>query len=282
MPDVLAPLRNFPKKHDFLVCIDSDGCVFDTVEIKHKECFIPATIQHWSLQPVARKAREMAEFVNIYSRDRGINRFLALVKLFDLLGSAAPAIPGLRAWIQRETKLGSESLRMEVERTGDPDLRQAYHWSLAVNGRIEELVRNCTPFRLVRESLEHVSRWADILVTSTTPCDALRREWSEHGIEHYPTVIAGQELGAKREHIGIVMARGYFPDNAIMIGDAPGDYKAAQANGIHFFPINPRCEEASWEKFFREAAGNFQKGEYTGAYEQALVADFLARLPEHL
>ncbi len=170
--------------------------------------------------------REMAEFVNIYSRDRGINRFLALVKLFDLLGSAAPAIPGVRAWIQRETKLGNESLRIEVERTGNADLLQAYQWSLAVNARIEELVRNCPPFPLVRESLEHVSQWADILVTSTTPCEALRREWSEHAIEHYPAVIAGQELGAKREHIGIVMAQGYDRNKAIMIGDAPGDLQS--------------------------------------------------------
>ena len=26
------------------VGIDSDGCAFDTMEVKHKECFIPNTI----------------------------------------------------------------------------------------------------------------------------------------------------------------------------------------------------------------------------------------------
>lgn len=275
------PLRTFPKKHEYLVCIDSDGCVFDSVELKHKECFIPATIQHWGLQPVARTVREMAEFVNIYSRDRGINRFLALVKLFDLLGTAAPHVPGVRAWIQRESKLGNDSLRVEVERSGDADLRQAYEWSLGVNARVAELVRNCPPFPLVRESLERISHWADILVTSTTPRETLRREWSEHAIDRYPAVIAGQELGAKREHIGIVMAQGYQRDKAIMIGDAPGDLNAARVNGIHFFPINPRGEEASWKNFHDEAANRFRHGEYTDDYEQALAADFLERLPEH-
>ena len=31
---------------EFLVGIDSDGCAFDTMELKHKECFIPNTIKY--------------------------------------------------------------------------------------------------------------------------------------------------------------------------------------------------------------------------------------------
>src|SRR5512141_2466189 len=65
MSDAQAPLKNFPNKHDFLVAIDSDGCAFDTMEIKHKECFIPNIIKHWDLQPVSKFARAAAEFVNL-------------------------------------------------------------------------------------------------------------------------------------------------------------------------------------------------------------------------
>ena len=72
-------------KHSFFVGIDSDGCAFDTMEIKHKECFIPNIIKHWDLQPVSKYAREAAEFVNLYSKWRGINRWPALIKVFDLL-----------------------------------------------------------------------------------------------------------------------------------------------------------------------------------------------------
>ena len=53
MSDPQAPLKNFDKQHDFLVAIDSDGCVFDSMEIKHKECFIPNIINSWSLQAVS-------------------------------------------------------------------------------------------------------------------------------------------------------------------------------------------------------------------------------------
>ncbi len=38
MTDPQSPLRNFQKTAEFFVGIDSDGCAFDTTEVKHKEC----------------------------------------------------------------------------------------------------------------------------------------------------------------------------------------------------------------------------------------------------
>src|SRR3990172_7339012 len=85
MSDSARPLRDFKPQHGFFIGIDSDGCAFDTMEIKHKECFAPNIIKHWNLQPVSKYAREAAEFVNLYSKWRGINRWPALVMVFDLL-----------------------------------------------------------------------------------------------------------------------------------------------------------------------------------------------------
>ena len=65
--DPQAELKNFKPEHEFMVGIDSDGCAFDTMEIKHKECFIPNIIKYWNLQPVSKYARSAAEFVNLYS-----------------------------------------------------------------------------------------------------------------------------------------------------------------------------------------------------------------------
>ena len=75
----------FAAAHPFLICIDSDGCVFDTMEIKHKECFCPATVEHFHLQPVSRYARDAWDFVNLYSCFRGIHRLRALLKVLELL-----------------------------------------------------------------------------------------------------------------------------------------------------------------------------------------------------
>lgn len=84
-PPAAQVLVDFVPRKGFFVGIDSDGCAFDAMEIKHKECFIPNTIKHWNLQPVSSLARETAEFVNLYSTSRGLNRWIALVRVFDLL-----------------------------------------------------------------------------------------------------------------------------------------------------------------------------------------------------
>ncbi|MEE9562616.1 MAG: HAD family hydrolase, partial [Thermoanaerobaculia bacterium] len=76
-PEAAQPLAELEPQHEFFVGIDSDGCAFDTMEIKHKECFIPNIIKHWGLQPVSKYAREAAEFVNLYSQWRGTNRWPA-------------------------------------------------------------------------------------------------------------------------------------------------------------------------------------------------------------
>ena len=78
MSDPAQVLKDFKPTKEFFVGIDSDGCVFDSMEIKHKECFAPMFIKHFHLQAVSKYAREVWEFVNLYSKDRGANRFPAL------------------------------------------------------------------------------------------------------------------------------------------------------------------------------------------------------------
>ena len=123
MSDPAHLLRDLAPAREFFVGIDSDGCAFDTMEIKHKECFIPNIINHWDLQAVSKFAREAAEFVNLYSINRGVNRFPGLTMVFDLLaarpevvrrGVTPPEVPALRAWIQRETRLGNPALQAEA------------------------------------------------------------------------------------------------------------------------------------------------------------------------
>ena len=111
------------------------------------------------------------------------------------------------------------------------------------------MVRGVPPFPFVRESLEKLGGRADVLVVSATPQEALQREWDEHDLSRYVVAICGQEIGTKKECLGV--AAKYPPGHVLMIGDAPGDYKAAAANQALFFPINPGAEEASWKRFLR-------------------------------
>lgn len=289
MPVAHQPLLDFTKKHERLICIDSDGCAFDSMEIKHKECFIPHIINSWDLQYVSKYVREAAEFVNLYSKWRGINRFPALMRVFDLLaarqetlrrGYTSPETGPLRAWMARETKLGEPALAVEVERGGDPVLVRALAWSRAVNDAIAHIVRGVPPFPYVRDSLQKLQRVADVIVCSATPGEALIREWDEHGLSPYVRVIAGQEMGSKAEIIRYAMTGRYRPEDILMIGDAPGDKAAADTNGAAFYPINPGGEESSWEAFLGEALDRFLGQNYTGAYASRLLEAFDACLPE--
>jgi len=290
MSDPAAPLKEHQPKHEFLICIDSDGCAFDTMELKHKECFIPNIIKHWDLQPISKFAREAAEFVNLYSKWRGINRFPALTQTFDLLaereevkarGVKLPDVPNLRKWIASESKLGNPALEAYCARLNDLDMHRTLQWSKAVNDTVKDIVSSgLPPFPYVRESLEKAGPKADLMVCSATPVVALREEWEGQKMDHYVFTIAGQEQGKKSEHIALASEGRYDRDHILMVGDAPGDQKAAEANGALFYPINPGHEDLSWKRFNEEALDKFFAGEFAGAYQASLITEFEQYLPE--
>jgi phosphoglycolate phosphatase-like HAD superfamily hydrolase len=282
-------LAGMPVRHSTFVGIDSDGCVFDTMEIKQKQCFHPLIISHWKLEPIAKYVRETAEFVNLYSKWRGTNRILALARMFDLLrerkeiiaaGVIIPELKSLRAFTASGVALGNPELEKTVKETGDGDLESVLEWSKAVNACIGETVKRIPPFKWVRESLDRIAANSDMICVSQTPAEALMREWEENDLLNYPAVIAGQELGTKTEHIALATRGKYNPDRILMIGDAMGDLKAAKENNAHFYPINPAHEVSSWERFYREAYDRFLGGTYGGKYEESLIAEFEALLPE--
>jgi phosphoglycolate phosphatase-like HAD superfamily hydrolase len=289
-PEAAQPLADLEPRHEFFIGIDSDGCAFDTMEIKHKECFIPAIIKHWGLQPVSKYAREAAEFVNLYSKWRGINRWPALVMVFDLLreraevrsrGIEPPRAPRLREFIDDDAfPKSNDGLAAYRAEHPDAELDTAMAWTTGVNDAVADIVHGVPPFPWVRESLSALEDRADMIVVSATPVEALTREWLEHDIARFVRVIAGQELGKKALHLELA-ARGKYPaDKILMIGDAPGDMKAARANGALFYPINPGHEEESWHRFHDEAMARFLAGTYAGAYEETLIAQFDRLLPE--
>jgi histidinol phosphatase-like enzyme len=87
-------------------------------------------------------------------------------------------------------------------------------------------------------------------------------------------------MGSKTEILTAAIAKGYSPDKVLMIGDAPGDMKAAQSVKARYFPINPGHEDQSWTKFQAEAIGRFFAGTYAGEFEAALIKEFEKYLPE--
>src|SRR5216110_2485987 len=141
MSDAAQILRDFKPTREFFIGIDSDGCIFDSMEIKHKECFAPMFIKHFELQAVSKYAREVWDFVNLYSKTRGANRFPALVRALNLLRERpqviarkvhVPSTKAVEEWIARQSKLGNATLAAEVK-NGNQGLAEVKVWSDAVN-----------------------------------------------------------------------------------------------------------------------------------------------------
>jgi len=282
-------LLSFEPRHSTFVGIDSDGCVFPTMELKQKRCFHGLIVTHWHLEPIEKYVREAAEFVNLYSKHRGQNRFPCLLLTLDLLrdrpevraaGVVIPAATSLRKFIESGVPLGNPELERAVAETGDPELAALLKWSKDVNALIGKTVRNVPPFRWVPESLTAIRASSDAICVSQTPTEALVREWQDNQLMDYVAVIAGQELGTKGEHLAMATNSRYPFNKILMIGDAPGDMKAARSVKAHFYPIDPGHEEESWERFVKKAYARFLNGTYGGDYEAQLIRQFEALLPD--
>ena len=287
MTDYKAALAGFRPSHEFFVGIDSDGCAFDSMELKHKECFCPNYINYFQLQAVSKYAREAWDFVNLYSRTRGCNRFLALKASLDLLrqrpevgrrGVEIATLQRLVEFNESGNPLSNPSLEAALAQKDDEELRLILDWSLHVNRDVKRFVHGVSPFPGVRECLEKLSPVADQMVVSATPVEALTKEWHEHDIEKYVALIAGQEVGSKIETLAATSPH-YAENRVLMIGDAPGDQKAAKANNALFFPVVPGREEDSWARLRDEGIDRFLAGTFQGDYEETLSREFLAELP---
>lgn len=282
-------LEELKPKHGFFIGIDSDGCVFDSMEVKQKEFFIPAALRHFNLFSVSKVVRETWEFVNLYSAYRGGNRFPAMMKVFELLADRReikesriklPDLSSLKEWIKKETRLGNATLRKHYEETGDKSLETILKWSEDVNREIAEWLHDIPPFPYAKKAIEVLSAKTDLMVVSQTPVEALEREWLENDLKKYVNVIAGQEHGTKAEHIALA-AKGKYPDNKIlMIGDALGDLNAAISNKVLFFPVIPGNEDKAWERFLNEGLDKYLNGTFSGKYEESLISEFKKSLPE--
>jgi phosphoglycolate phosphatase-like HAD superfamily hydrolase len=295
MTDAAKPLKDLQPAKKFLVGIDSDGCVFDSMGIKQRECFCPMMIAYFGLQPVAEAARECKDFADLFSKTRGQNRHKTIVRILNELlpehpmvkerGFKVPSFKYYTAWVNNPNSMLSDkglekAIANAPTQEAKKELQIALTWTKRVNEMVREIVRDIPPIPHVRESLEKINTQADMIVCSQTPTEAIVREWEEHNIERYPRVIAGQEMGTKAEHLKFASEGKYSAGRVLMIGDAPGDRKAARDSKALFFPINPGRETASWKRLFEEGLDRFFNGTYAGDYENKLIADFDACLPE--
>ena len=269
--------EKYEKSQEFLVCVDSDGCAMNTMEIKHRTCFAPEMIKTWSLFEKEEYILNLWYDLNLYKKTRGINRFKGLSETFKIISKEGIEIEDLDSlinWVDTTNELSNKSLQKEIEKTDSKALKMAYEWSLNVNKSIEELPKGDEPFENVKEGLEALSKIVDIAVVSSANDEALNDEWSRNDFVKYLRALLGQGSGTKQHCIAELKKKGYEINKILMVGDAVGDLQAAQNNNVNFYPILVNKEGYSWERLLNEAVPKLINGTFDEAYQNQLIEEF--------
>ncbi len=257
---------DFKKNHEHIVCIDSDGCAMDTMNIKHFRCFGPCMIKEWGLEKWEKEILEKWNQINLFSMTRGINRFkgLALCLLYvDEKFVKIEGVKALKTWSDDAPELSNNAVSKMAEVS--PVFGKALSWSKSVNTSIEELPEEeIKPFEGVKEAFDAIYGKCDIAVVSSANPEAVRAEWGRFGLLDMVDIVCTQEMGSKSACLGMIRDKGYAEDHILMVGDAPGDLQAALENGVFFYPILVRHEAESWREFKDKALEKFVADEYEG------------------
>lgn len=275
-------LLTYEKKKDFLVCVDSDGCAMDTMDIKHFRCFGPCMVAEWGLEEWEDEILTRWNEINLYTMSRGVNRFQGLAKVLREIHGKYREIEGLddfERWVEKAPELSNKALEQVVGQEDSPCLHKAYDWSLAVNQSINQLPREeKRPFAGVRNALKRAHQSADVAVVSSANRDAVMEEWEEHGLLEHVDLVLAQDSGSKASCIGALLSCGYEKEHVLMCGDAPGDLEAAKENGVFYYPIMVRHEAQSWNEFVTEGLEHFLDDTYGGIYQDKKTEEFLNHL----
>ncbi len=270
------------------VGLDSDGCVVDTMAAKQHRFLQPMLAEMLGLGALREVYFQCADFVNLYSETRGITRFRAVLLSLQLFNrhpqvraAGFPGVPlgDLEAFVASGVPQSSEALEAWLREHPSAFLERLLQWSLAVNAAILKSGTVFPVYQGAREALQKMRGRSETGIVSQSPERVLRQDWGSHGLLAFVDHVAGQEMGDKVAQLTCLTAGRYPRERVLMIGDAPGDLRAARAFGCRFYPILPGHEEASWARFNGEIYDLFAGGEYTPELERACIDVFVSALP---
>ena len=275
----------FERKHDYLVCVDSDGCVMDTMNCKHFNCFGPCMVTEWGLEEWKDEILDRWNVINLFSMTRGINRFKGLAMALGEIDKKYKPIPGVAAlqhWVEVAPALSNDGVIKAAEEATDNEAKaifgKALAWSKAVNASIVKLPEELKiPYVGAKEGLAAAHAFADVAMVSSANRDAVEEEWGKFGLLQHTDIVLAQDVGSKAACIAGMLKVGYEADKVLMIGDAPGDSDAAKKNGVHYYPILVNHEKESWDEAIAVAFQKLQSGTYA-PYGEEKKQQFLQNL----
>ena len=268
---------DFVKQSEYMVCIDSDGCAMDTMEIKHRECFGPQWVRTFGLDDRYDECMKLWLDINLYSITRGINRFkglaMALIEM-EKRGCHFEGLDEFVKWTEEAKELSNPALMALTQKSNSECVEKALLWSVRTNRAINNLPADDKPFDNVKATIDEMSKWADLAAVSSANGEAVEAEWTKHQLKSACRVLLCQEAGSKAYCISEMIKKGYDADRILMVGDAPGDRDAAAKNGVKYYPILVGKEGESWERLQKEAFPKLLEGSFDADYQAMLIKEF--------
>ena len=275
-------IEEYQKKKDYLICVDSDGCAMDTMDIKHIRCFGPCMVTEWGLEEWKDAILTRWNEINLYTMTRGINRFKGLALMLREIHETYTPIQDvdvLEVWVENSKELSNGALQKAMETNDSVILKKALSWSQHVNASINELPFEVKkPFEGVKESLAYAHQFADVAIVSSANLQAVLEEWELYGLLEHVDIVMSQNVGSKAYCIQELLKKGYDTEKVFMAGDALGDYEAAEKNHVFYYPILVRHEKESWREFRDQAVDKLVDGTYGGDYQQQKIVAFMENL----
>lgn len=267
------------EKKSHIFCIDSDGCVLNTMNNKHMNYFGPYAAEEWNIENKA-KFLDIWNVINLHSMTRGTNRFLSLVKVFDEMHKIDPKVLQLKEldiWTKNTNKLSNQALEEALKDNDSLELKKVLDWSSRVNKSLSK--QPVKAFKEAVKCLKAISEVCDIAIVSSGNREAIVKEWTDNKILDYVKNLFSQEDGSKSVCIKkLIDEEGYDKNNILMIGDAPGDLKAAEANGVRFYPIIYDDEDNCWSELRTNWLNKFINNKISEADINKLKQNFLKTL----
>ncbi len=264
-------------KSEYLFCVDSDGCAMDTMTYKHKLFFGPLAADLFEVNDRDSFLEEWNR-VNLYSKTRGINRFLGLVRGLEFAG--VPEINHLKNWVETTNSLSNQSLEQAIKENPQPDLKRALDWSCRVNEAIKDYASPVLSFIGVEQCLAKLDKLGKVYVVSSANKEAVENEWADQNLLEFVTDVYCQDRGKKEDVLRQLVESGADPSKVLMIGDSPGDLVAAEMNHIPFYPILVGQERKSWSNLFEVIADDFVQDRFTMDRELKLKEEFWNNLDD--
>ena len=232
------------------------------------------------------QSKQIWKEINLYSINRGINRFEALIIFFEKLKLLnfeeisdysypnLKSIKFLRDLNIPLTDKNLKKLKKKIDKDEYSEINKAISWSLAVNKKVENLDKDMPLISGASQTINYLSKHADIIVVSNTPFTALYKDWSNYNIKDVVSMICSQETGSKIDIMEAAIKEKYDKSKVLMIGDSPSDFYAARKNDISFFPIIPGKEDISWRFLQSKALSSFFSFEYKHNIEKKKIIEF--------